>query len=133
MTFLEQIESILNERHDLSAWNKGVTVYALELCEERRENENYTGQHYTTLAEIMADIKNGADNWRMYSYGGCSLIYDGDICERLCCPSFQRKKDFGRLYPNSRETWLDLQARALYQAERRIIHAARLVMRREAA
>lgn len=26
---------------------------------------------------------NGAKSWAQYSYGGCSLVYDGDIAERL--------------------------------------------------
>lgn len=53
------------------------------------------------------------------------LIYDGDIAERLCTPSEYKRKRGGDFQPNSRETWLDVQARALYQAARWIINAAR--------
>ena len=61
-------------------------------------------------------LLNGAENWRAYSYGGCALIYDADIAERLCAPSEYAKKRQGERAPNSRETWLDVQARALGQA-----------------
>jgi hypothetical protein len=64
----------------------------------------------------QASLLNGAENWRAYSYGGCALIYDGDIAERLCAPSEYRKTREGERAPNSRESWLDVQARALGQA-----------------
>jgi hypothetical protein len=63
---------------------------------------------------------NGADSWSQYSYGGCSLVYDGDIAERLCAPSEFKKKRGGELPPNAREQWLDVQARALNQACNRV-------------
>lgn len=44
-----------------------------------------------------------------------------DICARLATPSEQRAKKNGELPPNKRETWLDTQARALYQACEMII------------
>jgi hypothetical protein len=47
-----------------------------------------------------------------------------DIAERLCTPSELKKTRHGDRKPNSREEWLDVQARALYQASNRIKHAA---------
>ena len=58
----------------------------------------------------------GADSWREYSYGGGALIYDGDIARKLCAPWELRRTRDGARRPNSRETWLDVQARALGQA-----------------
>ena len=133
MTLLENIKKELEGRNDRSAWDKGVTVYALELVESLQENENAAGVAYESLAAVVDDLKNGATDWAAYSWGGCALIYDGDICARLATPSEQKKKDGGRLAPNSREQWLDTQARALYQAERRIKNAGREIMRQEAA
>lgn len=97
-----------------SAWKKGVDLYAAELREFLEEN-GLTATHENLL--------NGARNWREYSYGGSALIYDGDIAERLCCPSELKRKKCGELPPNSRETWLDVQARALYQAARLALRA----------
>lgn len=105
----------LENRKDRSAWDKGVTIYALELL-ENLESE-----------EVTKDLLlNGADNWDQYSYGGSSLIYDCDIAERLCCPSELKKRKGGELAPNCNEEWLDVQARALYQACNRIMKLARL-------
>ncbi|HZK45919.1 MAG TPA: hypothetical protein VFD34_06795, partial [Clostridia bacterium] len=70
-------------------------------------------------------LLNGADNWNQYSYGGSALIYDGDIAERLCSPSEYKRSREGERRPNSREEWLDVQARALNQAANMIIRLAR--------
>ena len=87
-----------------SAWRRGVKAYALELIEGMEDG----------FAQVT--LLNGAENWRAYSYGGCALIYDSEIAERLCAPSEYRKTREGERAPNSRETWLDVQARALGQA-----------------
>ena len=99
-----------------SAWDKGVNEYALELVETLDEvpcNSNL----------LRKALLNGADSWQEYSFGGCSLIYDSDISERLCTPSELKRKRGGELYPNARETWLDFQARALSQACSRVLRA----------
>lgn len=49
--------------------------------------------------------------------GGCSLIYDSQIAERLCTAAELRKTSAGRKQPNEKEQWLDTQERALFQAE----------------
>lgn len=104
----------LQERTDRSAWNKGVTEYALELLEGLETEE------VTTEA-----LLNGAGDWLQYSWGGSSLIYDCDIAERTCTPSELKKTRNGERRPNSREEWLDVQARALFQACNRIMKLAR--------
>lgn len=76
-------------------------------------------------------LLSGAASWGSYSWGGCSLCYDADIAERLCTPSELKRKRGGDLRPNRSEEWLDVQARALFQACRRILWAAR-VLRHEA-
>jgi hypothetical protein len=91
-----------------SAWSRGVKTYALELLDEIQED-------YTA-----ASLLNGAMNWSQYSSGGCALIYDTDIASRLFTPSELKRKNGGCLPPNSSETWLDVQARALSQAARLI-------------
>ena len=105
-----------------SAWNKGVNEYALEILSEYIENYGANAAKPT-----RKDLLNGAENENQYSYGGCSLIYDSDIAERLCNPTELKKTRNGEKYPNSRETWLDVQARAIYQANSRIIKACRKV------
>ena len=116
----EEIKKNLEARKDRSAWDKGVTVYALELLDEVAEQIDYTKKEPETRAELKMLALNGAADWSQYSLGGSSLIYDCDIAERLCTPSELKKTKGGERRPNSREEWLDTQARALYQAFRRL-------------
>lgn len=95
-----------------SAWSKGVQLYAEDLREFLAENN---------LQATKENLLNGARDWSEYSYGGCSLIYNADIAERLCSPSELKRKKGGELQPNSVETWLDVQARALSQAARIVL------------
>ena len=99
-----------------SAWTKGVEIYAQELREFLEEN---------SLPATEENMLNGADNWKMYSWGGASLIYDADIAERLCSPSELKRNDYGRLPPNKSEEWLDVQARALRRAANMVLESAR--------
>lgn len=118
------IKETLEARKDRSAWDKGVTIYALELLEEYAERAAYEGRQAANTAEFKEWLKNGASDWDQYSWGGSSLIYNSDIAERLCCPSELKKTRNGERRPNSREEWLDTQARALRQAAGRLTRAA---------
>ena len=116
----EKIKSILENRKDRSAWDKGITVYALEILDDVSENIDYDEKEPETRAELKEKALNGATDWSQYSWGGSSLIYDCDIAERLCTPSELKKTRGGERRPNGREEWLDTQARALYQAFHRL-------------
>ena len=121
-TALEAMEN----RTDRSAWNRGVTAYARELLGDVVENVEH-GYYAApqTRAEFCRRARNGAGTWREFSHGGSSIVYDGDIAERLCTPSELKKKRGGELNPNSHETWLDVQTRALNQAAARAWNAIR--------
>ena len=99
-----------------SAWKRGVVRYAMELMNDVDEKE---------ITE--KNLLNGADNWKQYSEGGCALIYNIDICHRLCTPSEIKKTKDGERLPNKQETWIDVQARALYQAAQLIMKIKREV------
>ena len=88
-----------------SAWRKGVSIYAIELL------ENLEGRELT-----KENLLNGAQNFKQYSYSANSLIYDEDICNRLCNNTEKKRTKNGLLMPNKFENWLDMQARALEQA-----------------
>lgn len=127
---IKAARAALEARKDRSAWSKGVTVYALELLDDLAEAAE-GGYIPTDAAELLkpramrAVMLNGADDWHAYSWGGSGLIYNGDIAARLCCPSELRKTRNGERRPNSREEWLDTQARALFQAANRAFKAYR--------
>lgn len=111
-----------------SAWARGVKAYAAELCSSLRGAAAYaaetgTPSPLTDRETVRAALLNGARNWCEYSHGGCALIYDGDIAARLCTASELRRTHNGQRDPNPRETWLDVQARALCQASAAVLAA----------
>lgn len=118
MTIYDQITADIEARKPRSAWGCGVMEYAADLVDELRERAEYEGRNPEPGKECREWMLNGAADWEQYSWGGCSLIYNWDIANRLCCPSELEKNRNGERRPNSREEWLDTQARALYQAAR---------------
>lgn len=119
----EKIENVRTR----SAWQRGVIAYALELLGSVAERAAYEGHGPEDAAQFREWLLNGARDWSEYSYGGSSLVYNGDIAERLCTPSELRKTRYGARNPNLAETWLDAQARALYQAARVVVAACKEV------
>ena len=98
-----------------SAWKRGVKKYALELAETLVEN--YTSDDEVCNFNLLKKtLLNGASNWSEYSYGGCSLICDNQIAERLSTKTELKLTKNGEKQSNKNETWLDVQARALFQA-----------------
>ena len=128
MTVFEKMTAELEARKDRSAWDKGVTLYAVELVEELEERAEYEGRNPEAGKECREWMLNGAQDWNAYSWGGSSLIYNGDIAERLCTPSELKKTRNGERRPNSREEWLDTQARALFQACNRVARLYRSIV-----
>ena len=120
MTTVKTIRAAIASEAPRSAWSRGVNAYALDLLDGMPETDVLAGKK--TAKETLL---SGAKDWMQYSYGGCALIYDGDIAERLCCPSELKRNRNGDRRPNSREDWLDVQARALHQACNRIRRIAR--------
>lgn len=119
-TIYERMTAELEAKPQRSAWDRGVTAYALELVEALEEAAAYNKRNPETAKECAAWLLNGAQDWEQYSYGGSALVYDCDIAERLCTPSELKRNRNGERRPNSREEWLDTQARALWQACNRV-------------
>ena len=125
---LDKVAAELEAHKDRSAWGRGVNAYALELVEELRERAAYEGRNPEPGKECREWMLNGAQDWSQYSWGGSSLIYNGDIAERLCTPSELKKTRHGERRPNSQEEWLDTQARALTQACNRVSRVYRSIV-----
>ena len=102
----KELYEALNKQKARSSWKCGVITYAIELIDNLDDSKKITEKA----------LLNGARDWKEYSEGGCSLIYDNEICQRLCAPWEIKRKRGGELPPNKHETWLDVQARALCQA-----------------
>jgi len=120
MKTIKAIRNALESTKATSAWARGVKEYAMELLEEMDGDMEF----YGSPADKKA-LLNGASDWNQYSWGGCSFIYDSDIAERLSTPSELKRTRNGERRPNAREEWLDIQARALYQAEWMILRIAK--------
>ena len=114
---LSAIQSIPAGR---SAWSRAVRTYAVELVESINETADLSNERL-----LNKELLNGAADWQQYSEGCCALIYDRDIAERLCSPSELKRVKGGERQPNARETWIDCQARALFQASRLVNRAFR--------
>lgn len=136
--YVEEARRQLEARKDRSAWDRAVTDDAIDLldavndrCEQvtrqfAKTEEGgmaHTEDLFKSRKGLMEIMRNGADSWSAYSYGGCGLVYDADIAEHYCTPSELKRARGGDRNPNSRETWLDVQARALRQAAGRAADA----------
>lgn len=117
------------QRKNISAWKNGVKNYAIALIDKLPDdycmifnNQRELENHLTILKKLLL---NGAENWHQYSYGGRAYISNNVIALHLCTFSEYRKTKGGQKQPNTRETWLDAQARALWQAELLIKSAIR--------
>lgn len=126
--FIASLTAQLATVNNRSAWDRGVQQYAEDFAAELAEK---LSGGYISLDDLRTGkgaekaMLNGADNWNQYSYGGSSYIYDWDIARILCTPSELKRTRNGKRNPNSRETWLDVQARALFQACNRTKKAIR--------
>ena len=120
MKTINQLREAIKNSPARSAWDKGIKLYALELIEELPDDQEFYGS-----PADKKELLNGADDWQQYSEGGGALIYDGDIAKRLCNPSEYKRTREGERQPNARESWIDAQARALYQAAALILRLAK--------
>ena len=98
-----------------SAWSKGVKEYAYMLLDNIFLHSDYKA--ITNFKALHKALLNGEKNWHQFSCGGYALIYDEDIVETLYSPSELKKCKNGMLRPNKKEQWLDVQTKALVQAE----------------
>ena len=98
-----------------SAWDKGVKEYAYMLLDNIFSDRDYKA--IPSFKALHEELLDGAKDWKQFSWGGCALIYDEDIADTLCSPFELKKCKNGMLRPNKKEQWLDVQAKALFQAE----------------
>lgn len=117
LNFSAKVRETIENARTRSAWDRGVQAYALELLDKYVEHARYAANDGKAVPELSeCTLLNGATDWSQYSWGGCSLIYNSDIAERLCSPSEMEKRNGGEWNPSRCETWLDVQARALRSA-----------------
>lgn len=121
----QELVNKLNKLTPRSAWSRAVVSDAVDLVDSLNCSE-----FPNNWEELKKLLLNGAADWSEYSYGGCALVYNGDIAKHYCTPSELRRvtRKGGNIAEraNAQENWLDVQARALRQAAFLIKEAAGL-------
>lgn len=109
-TLLAKVKKSYSHR---SQWERGVYEYAREIVENTAPIPRGLNRQL-----LMRHFLNGAADWEESSFGGSYLIYSEDIAERLAPPSYRAR------YLRRAEGCdvLQDQARALYQAARRLVN-----------
>lgn len=127
---IELIRNEIENEKTRSAWARGVNDYASDILDKMEENEiipeskeNLIDAMLNGAHEYRKARPNLYDHWKVASWGGSYLVYNYDIAKRLCTPSELKRTKEGDRRPNKDEEWLDVQARALYQAGNKIIAA----------
>ena len=118
--YTNELRKLVEEIPNTSAYKRGIKKYTDELLDNLEEMARIYKKLPKDENELEEWLLKGARNWEEYSYGGRSLKYNRQIAERLCTPSELKKKEGGRLAPNSQESWLDVQTKALRDAYCRI-------------
>lgn len=134
MKRINRATEIIKSVRARSTWDKAIKAYSLELMEnleEFAEGGYICDTDLKDLAGLEKICLNGAKSWKQYSWGGCSLIYDYEIAERVCTPSELKQTENGERRPNKEEDWLDVQARALGQAFYQVRNAFQQVNQEE--
>ena len=112
---LSKIEQIKTR----SAWDKGVKGLMFMLAYDAI-GQRKTNIELDDLINIVNRPQDLYECARLLSYGEMLLICDCEIAELLCTPSELRRNKHGKLNPNRRENWCDVQARACYQALKKL-------------
>ena len=122
MTVFENMKNWIGKNaRTRSAWDNGVKAYALDLLEEL--DWNYYPEELVTSKNVTAAMLRGAPDWLQYSEGGLALCRDEDVALRLCNNTELKVTRYGERRPNKKESWLEVQARALFQASRIVLQA----------
>lgn len=116
-TVNETYKNIEAEFKSRSKWGHGVKDTAPALPDSLDMPETVLPDHFESRRALLL---NGADNWQEYSYSGRALVYNVDIAARFFTTSEIRRymadgHDASMAFRG--ESMLDLQARALRQAE----------------
>lgn len=91
-------------------WNKTMAYYAYFLLDSYIDICKWRADQNEAIPDLSLDlVLNGASGWHQYSYGGCALVYDGDIAKTVFTPAQFTKWEQGRKVTD--EPLLDIQAR----------------------
>ena len=114
---LNQILASLKQmKQPRSAWNRAVLKDAIaiidDLIYDGKDCEVKSAKHLESL------MLCGAENWKRYSEGchGVAVPSDVEIAEHYCNKTELKMTKGGLKRPNSRESWIEVQTRGLFQS-----------------
>ena len=85
---IETIRKAIEAMIPRSAWDRGVKAYALDILREFDEWREFSESQGETLPNMDEHTAlNGAKDWKQWSEGGCGLVYNHAIAERLYTPA----------------------------------------------
>lgn len=119
-----ELRAAIDHEPARSAWARGVKDYAQGMLDELTEWRGLKNLNDMVETVTETELLNGAKDWKQFSWGGCSYAYDYQIARALCSPSELKRTNDGERKPNAGEEWLDVQARALYQAAQMLLRLA---------
>lgn len=103
-----------------SKWREGVFNEAIDRLDSMDEGQKinwYTLLNGALWQDKQATFENILNACSKYAWGGCGICYNVDVANTFCSKSqaYYKNGNF-KEQPNNREQWLDLYARAIYQA-----------------
>lgn len=80
-TYLSDMRTYISEtERKRGQWNKATAYYADFLLDSYIETCKWCADQNEAIPALSLEIVlNGASCWHQYSYGGCALVYDGDM------------------------------------------------------
>lgn len=119
MKTIEDLMIKLDNVNAKTTWNKAVKDYAKMIIDNLISTSVIT--EATTIDKLVIKLMlNGVSDWNEYSTSGMALNSDREIASRLCTETELKRKRNGDLPPSQSETWVQAQARCLYQASNMI-------------
>ena len=94
--------------------------YAFELLEQVAEKNDL--QNVQSFTDFQTKCLAGAPDWNRFSYGGCSLVSEYEIAKRFL-PNLVGDKT--PKPPHAAADWMEVQAKVLPMACRRLWYAVR--------
>lgn len=119
--------AIMAKKMPRPAWDKGLREYAVwYILNPIALDGDDTQRQDWNVSSLRELILNGAKDyqnphseyraWVRYSEGGCAIISNYEIARVLCSPSVFKKVEKSIENGTSDTNWVEIQARALYQA-----------------
>lgn len=118
--------AILASKLVRGAKNKAVREYALEILDRVITDGDDERREHWSIDKLRDLLLNGAfdyykpydeqAHWKRYSEGGCSLIWNIEIAQRVCTDNQYKKLEDKINSGNDTHDWVMIQAGALYEA-----------------